>query len=171
VFRHRTGTPPGMETTHWNGRQIWPEGGVPIGAIGTPPMPEFSRRIKMLAQIRRGSRFGAETQGMATSSLHLTMECRDAPAERPGSRPSKAPLKQPKAGLEQAHLAGGGPEVRIRFPPAGSLQTLGPSSRIGSGLRRLACDAPGGCSAGAGAEGARHTACARPRLRRPYAPG
>jgi hypothetical protein len=30
--------------------------------IGTPPMPEFSRRIEMLAQIRRGSRFAAETQ-------------------------------------------------------------------------------------------------------------
>jgi hypothetical protein len=51
---------------------------------------------------------------IATSSLHLTIECRDAPAERAGSRPSRAPLKQPKAVLEQAHLAGG-PGVRIQL--------------------------------------------------------
>src|SRR5205823_1777180 len=38
----------------------------------------------------------------------------------------RAPLKQPKAVLEQAHLAGG-PGVRIRFPPGASLRTLGPS--------------------------------------------
>src|SRR5437762_4622008 len=44
---------------------------------------------------------------MATSSLHLTIDRREAPAERPGSRLQKAVLKQPEAGLEQAHFAGG----------------------------------------------------------------
>ena len=61
---------------------------------------------------------GAGGEEMATSSLHLTIEWRDAPAERPGSRPSRAPLKQPKAVLEQAHLAGG-PGVRISLWGAG----------------------------------------------------
>src|SRR5205823_10468188 len=63
-----------------------------------------TKTIVPVAGDRKMLRAGGDE--MATSSLHLTIECRDAPAERPGSRPSRAPLKQPKAVLEQAHLAG-----------------------------------------------------------------
>src|SRR6266446_5568017 len=44
--------------------------------------------------------YGAGGEDMATSSLHLTMECRDAPAERPRPAPGQA-LSRSLVALDQ----------------------------------------------------------------------
>src|SRR6185295_20137566 len=56
--------------------------------------------LAMRAHCGTGRRYVASDEEMATSSLHLPMECRDAPAKRPRPAPGQA-LSRPLVALDQ----------------------------------------------------------------------